>query len=147
MKTAIDAKDIFENLSDGESVTLRVQGISMQPFLYDKRDSVTFKKPDRPLKKGDVIVFRYGSMYLMHRVIGFDGNGFLTAMGDNTFSPERGIPPENVKAILVSAVRDGKTLTPKSPEWLFFSKIFINTNFRKFIGRLRKGGKQHENKR
>ena len=139
MGVSIEAKDIFENLADGESVTLRVQGISMQPFLYDKRDFVTFQKPDRPLRKGDVIVFKYGRMYLMHRIISFDGR-YINAMGDNTFSPETGIPPENVKAILVSAVRDGKKLTPKSPEWLFFSKIFINTNFRKFVGKIRKGG-------
>lgn len=128
-------------MPDGESVTLCVQGISMQPFLYDKRDFVTFQKPDRPLKKGDVIVFVYGSMYLMHRIIGFDSDGYLTAMGDNTFSPETRIPPENVKAVLVSAVRNGKKINSKSPEWLFFSKIFINTGFRKFVGKVRKGGK------
>ena len=141
VKTAIEAKDIFENLRDGESVTLKVQGISMQPFLWDKRDFVTLKKPDRPLRKGDVIVFKYGGMYLMHRIISFDSNGYISTLGDNTFSPETGIPPENVKAVLVSAVRDGKKLTPKSPEWLFFSKVFINTNFRKFVGKVRKGGK------
>lgn len=133
----LEASDIFENLPD-EGVTLRVQGTSMQPFLYNKRDTVTFKKPVGKLRKGDVIVFRRGKYYLMHRVIDIESDGFITAMGDNTFSPDTHIAPEDVKAILVSAVRAGKPLTPKSPEWLFFSKVFINTKVRKFIGKVRK---------
>lgn len=133
----LEARDIFENLGD-EEITLRVQGVSMQPFLVNGRDAVTLKKPVKKLHKGDIIVFKYGERYLMHRIAGFDSDGCLTAMGDYTFSPETRIPPENVKAIVVSAVRDGKKITPKSPEWLFFSKIFINTNVRKLIGKVRK---------
>lgn len=134
---SVDAMDIFENLPD-EGMTLKVQGTSMQPFLYNGRDAVTFRKPDRKLKKGDVIVFRRGKFYLMHRIVKIGNDGFITAMGDNTFSPDTHIAPEDVKAILVSAIRAGKTITPKSPEWLFFSKIFINSNVRKFIGKVRK---------
>jgi len=137
----IDAKDIFENLATGETVTLRVQGRSMQPFLYDNRDYVTLEKTDRPLKKGDVIVFERGGRYTMHRIVSFDDDGYITAMGDNTFSLDTRIPAENVKAVLVSAIRDGKTVTPKSPEWIFFSKVFINKSLRKLIGKVRKGGK------
>ena len=136
-KSGIDAKDIFENISDGENITLKVQGRSMQPFLYDGRDYVTLQKPKKPLKKGDVIVFKHGERYLIHRIVSFDSNGFITTMGDYTYFRETRIPPENVKAVLVSAVRNGKKLTPKSPEWLFFSKLFINTSFRKFIGKVR----------
>ncbi|MCQ2484421.1 MAG: S24/S26 family peptidase [Clostridia bacterium] len=133
----IEARDIFENLPD-EGITLKVQGTSMQPFLYDGRDAVTLKKPDRELEKGDVIVFRRGKFYVMHRIVKIDNDGFITAMGDNTFSPDTHIASEDVKAILVSAIRAGKTISPKSPEWLFFSKIFINLNVRKFIGKVRK---------
>lgn len=133
----LEARDIFENLGD-EEITLKVQGVSMQPFLVNGRDYVTLKKPERKLKNGDIIVFRYGTRYLMHRIVSFDGNRCMTTMGDYTFSPETRIPPENVKAIVVSAVRDGKKITPKSPEWLFYSKIFINTNVRRFIGKVRK---------
>ncbi len=136
-KITLEARDLFENLGDDE-LTLRVQGISMQPFLVDGRDFVTMKKPDRKLRKGDIIVFRYGSVYLMHRVLSFDSDGFITAMGDYTFCPETRIPPENVKAIVFSAVRDGKRITEKSPEWLFYSKVFINTGVRKLIGKVRK---------
>lgn len=133
----IEARDIFENLPD-EGITLKVHGTSMQPFLYNGRDAVTFQKPDRKLRKGDVIVFRRGEFYLMHRIVKIDSDGFITAMGDNTFSPDTHIAPEDVKAILVSAVRAGRTITPKSPEWLFFSKVFINIKVRKFIGKVRK---------
>lgn len=140
-ENGIDAKYIFENLSYGEKVTLRVQGRSMQPFLYDGRDFVTLIKPEKPLKKGDVIVFERGGKYLIHRIVSFDTDGYITAMGDNTFSLDTRIPPKNVKAVLVSVVRDGKELTPSSPEWLFFSKVFINPSVRKLIGKIKKGGK------
>lgn len=131
---SIEAKDIFEKLSDGESITLPVQGKSMQPFLYNGRDSVVLEKPSRRLKRGDVIVFERGGFYIMHRIVKIDSDGFITTLGDYTLCPDTQIPPENVKAVLVSAVRNGKKITPKSLEWLFFSKIFINISVRKLLG-------------
>ena len=134
----VEARDIFENLADGESVTLKVQGVSMQPFLYNGRDTVTLKKNDKPVKRGDVVIFERGGIYLMHRIVEISADGYFIALGDYSLTPETHIPLENIKAVLVSAVRNGKTITPKSPEWIFFSRIFIYTSFRKL---LKKGGK------
>lgn len=45
---------IFEMLDNGGDVTLKVIGVSMQPMLYNNRDSVKIKRPDAKLKKNDI---------------------------------------------------------------------------------------------
>ena len=45
-------------LEEGKEVPLVVTGNSMMPFLIDRRDQVLIKKPDRPLKKGDIAFFQ-----------------------------------------------------------------------------------------
>lgn len=49
---------IFEMLDNGGDVTLKVIGVSMQPMLYNNRDSVKIKRPDAKLKKNDIALFK-----------------------------------------------------------------------------------------
>ena len=56
-------------LEEGKEVPLVVTGNSMMPFLIDRRDQVLIKKPDRPLKKGDIAFFqRENGQYILHRI-------------------------------------------------------------------------------
>lgn len=131
----IDAKDIFENI-EKEDVWLRVQGKSMRPFLREGRDTVVFSKPER-LKVGDIVVFMRNGYYIMHRIIKIE-NGYISTLGDNLKTPEEKIPVENVVAKAVSAVRDGKEITPNSPIWQFFGKVYIHQNVRKILNAFRR---------
>ena len=45
---------LFADMLKGGSVTFTVTGISMQPMLYNRRDSVTIVPPPKHLKKGDI---------------------------------------------------------------------------------------------
>lgn len=61
---------IEESIQEGNSVRLRVRGNSMSPTLLDGIDVVTLKPFDpEDLKVGDVILFRYGVGFLLHRII------------------------------------------------------------------------------
>lgn len=135
----VEAGDIFNLLKERESITLRVQGKSMQPFLYDRRDSVILSKPELPFKIGDIIVFERNGYYIMHRIISIDSEGFITTLGDNSYTPETHIPSQNVVAGVYGAVRDGKKIDKRSPMWIFFSSVYINTKFRKIIAKIAKG--------
>lgn len=129
----IDAALIFED-NEADEILLRVQGTSMQPFLYDKRDSVLLRK-EKDYKKGDIVVFRYHKNYVIHRIISIDGD-YFTALGDNLGYPEKDVPINNIVYKAVSATRNGRKLSPKSPLWLFFSHIYINITLRKLFRKL-----------
>ena len=125
----LEGKEVFSWLEETGSLTLHVQGTSMCPFLYDGADTVTLQKPKK-IKKGDVVVFERNGYYIMHRVVRIK-NGLIDTLGDNLAVPERDIPIENVVAVVTQAVRKGKTISPKSPIWQFFSKIYIHPSARK----------------
>lgn len=133
----LEAGTIFENMPDNSEILLQVNGISMQPFLKNGKDFVYLKKPASKIKKGDIIVFKRASWYIMHRVVDIDRNGILTTMGDYTYTRETGIKPENVKAVVTAAVIDGRKIDRHSPRWIFYSKIFIFPFVRKLIGKVK----------
>lgn len=64
---------IEESIREGKSVSLTVKGNSMSPLLRDGKDVVKLV-PFRPeeIKRGDVILFRYGARFLLHRIISID---------------------------------------------------------------------------
>lgn len=129
----IDAKLIFES-SDFEEISLQVQGTSMEPFLYNARDSVVLRKEEN-FGVGDIVVFRYHGNYVMHRVISLDGDVF-TALGDNLGYPEKDVPVSDIVAKVTSVIRNGKRIDPSSLLWLFFSRIYIKMPIRRFFRKL-----------
>lgn len=48
----------------GHEVSMLISGNSMSPFLAHERDTIWFKRPDRELKKGDMVFYqrKAGSM-------------------------------------------------------------------------------------
>jgi hypothetical protein len=75
-------KDAIALINEGRRVVLPVKGSSMHPFIIGDRESVELVKPATDLKVGDVVLaWVNGSHYVVHRIIGVDGNG-VTLMGD-----------------------------------------------------------------
>ncbi len=79
MKTLVLNREVLviieESIREGKSVSLMVRGNSMSPLLLDGRDTVKLVsfRPEE-LKEGDVILFRYGPDFLMHRIVRIDRN-------------------------------------------------------------------------
>ena len=48
-------KEVRTLIAEGHDVTLRVRGVSMRPFLEDRRDKVVLTRPDAP-KVGDAVL-------------------------------------------------------------------------------------------
>lgn len=127
---SINAQELLaalETLTDsGAALPLRVTGSSMLPFLAGGRDTVMLKKPKLPLKKGDIALFcRADGSLVLHRVKRLDESGYCF-VGDRQTQLERGIKPQQLVGVAVSAVRKGKSLTRRSFTWFFFEKIWIN---------------------
>ena len=61
--------EIIRLLDEGRTVTIRLKGFSMRPFLEDKRDKALLKKSDS-IKIDDVVLAEINKgQYVLHRVI------------------------------------------------------------------------------
>ena len=82
-------KETIALVEEGRRVVLPVKGFSMHPFIIGGKESVELVRPSEPLKKDDVVLaWADGTHYVIHRIIGIDGNQ-VTLMGDgNCFGVE-----------------------------------------------------------
>ena len=112
-------------LEETRSVPLVISGGSMTPFLVHRRDTVYLSKPDRPLKKGDMILYRRdGGAYVLHRICAVREEGY-DLVGDAQTAIERGVRPDRVLALVTAVRRKGKLLKKGDFWWDFFEKVWI----------------------
>ena len=75
-------KETIGLLQEGRRVILSVKGSSMYPFIIGGKESVELVSPQVPLKVGDVVLaWVDGTHYVIHRIIGIEGNQ-VRLMGD-----------------------------------------------------------------
>ena len=136
-----------EILLETDSVPLVISGNSMSPFLVHGRDTIYLSRLTRTVKKGDALLYRRDDgAYIFHRVYKVEKDSF-TMVGDAQTELEPGIGPEQVIAIMASAMRKGKKQAPGCFWWEFFEKIWIRMvplrpfvrNLYTAIGRMLKG--------
>ena len=112
-------------LDSAEYVPLSISGSSMNPFLVHSRDTVYLSKVTRPLKKGDMILYRRDSGdYVLHRIYRVEESG-CWLVGDAQTVLEKGIRPDQILALVTAVRRKGKLLQPGSFWWDFFEKVWI----------------------
>ena len=106
---------VRERVALGQSVEIPPRGISMLPTIKEGRDSVILSPKDGRLKKYDIPFYRRpDGAYVIHRVVGFDGDGYIL-MGDNQFQPEHGIGDDAVIAVVSKIRRRGRLIDVKDP--------------------------------
>lgn len=82
-------------------------GHSMEPFLSHHRDAVVIVKPERPLKKYDVVLYPgKGESYILHRIIAVKDSHFVIR-GDNNYFKEY-VPKDRIIGVLSCFTRKGK---------------------------------------
>lgn len=116
---------LLELLNEADCVPLVISGNSMTPFLVHHRDTVYLSKIQRPLARGDMILYRRDSgKYVLHRIYRTDSCSY-TLIGDAQTVLERDIRPDQVLALVIAVRRKGKLLRPGSFWWEFFRRIWI----------------------
>lgn len=109
-----------------EALPLIISGNSMAPFLIHGRDTVYLSRLERPVRRGDVLLYqRTGGAYILHRVYAVKDDSY-TMVGDGQVQLEPGIRREQVIAVMTSAIRKGKRQAPGSFWWEFFEKVWIH---------------------
>lgn len=114
-----------ELIEQGHEVSVPVAGSSMTPFLGDGRDRVFVRAPDRPLRRGDVVLYqRDNGAYVLHRIRRVRGEAF-DVIGDAQSETERGVRRDQIFAAAVRAERKGKRIGPGCFHWWFFQYVWI----------------------
>lgn len=117
----------YRRLLEDENIgalPLVVSGSSMSPFLVHGRDTVYLSRISGEVKKGDVLLYRRDNgAYVLHRVHKIENNTF-TMVGDAQTYLEKGIRPDQIIAVMTSAVRKGVHQHKGCFWWDFFEKVW-----------------------
>ena len=133
-------------VEEGHEVSMLISGGSMSPFLIHRRDTIFFKKPDSPLRAGDMVFYeRENGQFVMHRILrdGYD------IVGDAQTQVERGVRREQIFARVTRVRRKGVIIEPGDFWWVFFARVWpLLLPLRPLISRtyaLVRGGRRKEN--
>lgn len=99
-------------------------GRSMRPLFKTHRDMVILEKCSEPPKKYDVVLYRIGEKYILHRIIGIDSEkNCYIIRGDNTYKKEY-VPFSKIIARLTSFKRRGKHGSVEDSSYKIYSRVW-----------------------
>lgn len=102
-----------------------ITGSSMSPFLLSHKDTICFKAPWRPLRRGDMVFYeRQSGQFVMHRIYKVRDEG-LYIVGDAQHEIEGPVNPNQVFGLVTKANRRGKWIGPEDIWWKFYAHIWI----------------------
>lgn len=90
-----------------------INGVSMLPLIRRNRDLVTIVPVDRPVRRGDIVLFydprRTEKQYVLHRAWTVN-TGAVETWGDNCLNPDGFLKSENIWGFAVTVERGKKTI-------------------------------------
>lgn len=126
---SVDTREYLSAMEDligqGETVSIPVSGFSMNPFLADKRDAVLVKRPERDLKRGDIVLYkRRNGQYILHRIWKVNREGYYM-VGDAQTEIEGPIKQDQIIGLVEKIRRKGKWIDETDFLWKLFDKVWI----------------------
>lgn len=115
-------------LAVGRTVQLRVQGESMRPLLRAGRDMVVladYQAIRWPLRRGDIVLFRFGGQHILHRIAGIEGKRYTLA-GDGNAGRTESCSREDIVAVVTHIIRpSGRSVACRSRRWRLASRGWL----------------------
>lgn len=117
----------FEYMLDTKGSFLYTNvGISMKPLIHQNRDIMEIHKkgPER-CKKYDVVLYKRGTKYILHRILRVLPDGYLIAGDHNTFV-EKDITDERILGVMTRVIRNGKSITPDNTWYQLYVHLWCD---------------------
>lgn len=118
---AVLIPEIIKLIDDGHTVTLRLKGFSMRPFLEDGRDKALLTKSVSP-KVGDPVLAEITPLhFVLHRIINIDGEK-VTLRGDGNLRNEE-CTLADIKGAVIGFYRKGREKLDRTDgkKWKIYS--------------------------
>lgn len=106
-------------------VNIQLHGFSMQPLVRRLRDVVTIIPLQRPLKKGDVVLFqRRDGAYVVHRVWKLRDSQVQT-MGDHVRCADAWMPVTAILGLVTHVKRDERRFCIDTLAWRSMGRVWL----------------------
>ena len=117
-------KSKFEDIIERDGKILYMtHGISMQPMLKECENPVVISKIERKPQKYDVVLYKRGSKYILHRIVKIK-NGNYVIRGDNCYNNEYDITDSNIIGVLSGYYKGEKYVDcQKSLRYKIYSRV------------------------
>lgn len=118
--------EIVKMLNEGHTVTLRLRGFSMRPFLEDNRDKALLTKAN-DVKIGDPVLAEIApKQYVLHRIVQIKGDK-VTLRGDGNLYEEHCLL-NDIKGSVVGFYRKERNQLDRTDgqKWLIYSCIWTH---------------------
>lgn len=117
-----EKKYTFEEILSRDNVLIYTNvGVSMKPLLRQRRDIIELRTVKGRCKKYDVVLYKRGKNYILHRIVKVRPNDYVI-VGDNCIWREYGITDNQILGVMTRVVRDGKSIYPS--EWKY--KLYVH---------------------
>ena len=104
-------------------------GVSMEPMLHTRKNIVIIKKVGEPLKKYDVVLYKRGDSYVLHRLVKITADGKYVFRGDNCMNDEHDITDENVLGVLKGYYKGERYIDcGKNAGYRIYSRFWVATH-------------------
>lgn len=121
-------KEVRTLIADGHDVTLRVRGVSMRPFLEDRRDKIVLTRPIS-VKVGDAVLAEIApGKYVYHRIILIEGD-WVTLKGDGNVYGTEQCCMADIAASTKYLIRKGRRYSPEGRAWCCYSALWPSNTF------------------
>lgn len=116
--------EIIALLEEGHTVTIRLKGVSMRPFLEDNRDKALLTKATK-IKVGDPVLAEISPhRYALHRIVDIKGDN-VTLRGDGNIACEY-CKVKDIKGAVIGFYRKGRSKLDRTDgaKWKIYSFIW-----------------------
>ncbi len=126
--------EIVKLLNEGHTVTLRLKGFSMRPFLENGRDKALITKA-QDIRIGDAVLAEIEPKhYVIHRVVKIKRDQ-ITLKGDGNLAVEH-CSRNDIKGFVIGFYRKGRTRIDKTNgiKWRLYSYVWMALSpFRRYL--------------
>ena len=113
-------------LSEWGYIVYTIKGTSMMPLLRQYRDIIEIRpKGEHRCKKYDVVLYKRGKSYILHRVLRVLPDGYIIAGDHNTFL-EYDIKDEHIIGVMVRMIRDGKEISMTDNKYRLYVHLWCD---------------------
>ena len=116
----------FEELLEKDGYLLYTNvGSSMMPLLRERKDIIEITAKRGRCKKYDVVFYKRGDQYILHRIIKVLPNGYVIAGDHNTFK-EFDIKDENILGVMTRVIREGKSIYSTDFLYRLYAHLWVD---------------------
>lgn len=131
--------EVLDMLKQGKKVMIPAKGVSMLPLIKGGRDKIILEgmtascqeKPSEA-KVGDIVLFEYKGMYLIHRIISIK-DGIARIQGDGVCNRVEECPVDKIYGRVTDIIKGSRTINPNGKWRRFLSKIWLILPLRRYI--------------